>query len=157
MSQLRVALIFSLLLGGAIIPAACTRETAAPVQAPVAPTPALGVGVAESQPVAEISAEAASPEPPATAESAPLPSAPESTLPAPPPTTAAPPPCVDGELMMGACICDNGKSADATGHCVLIPCPATVAGRVAFRVKNTGQCMECRSGFRPTADGKCEP
>ncbi|HEY5241579.1 MAG TPA: hypothetical protein VIJ22_08945, partial [Polyangiaceae bacterium] len=34
-----------------------------------------------------------------------------------------PAPCLDGEEMMGACICPHGKSVDDTGHCVFARCP----------------------------------
>jgi hypothetical protein len=57
---------------------------------------------------------------------------------------------------MGACICDQGKGVDATGHCVFTQCPSAHGG-ATFRDPNTGQCMECRAGTRPTKDGHCEP
>ena len=46
-------------------------------------------------------------------------------------TTASeppPPPCIDGQILMGVCICDKGKSADATGHCVYTQCPSEHGG-----------------------------
>jgi hypothetical protein len=57
---------------------------------------------------------------------------------------------------MGACICDKGKTADATGHCVYPPCPKSTSGGTAFRDEATGQCKECRAGTKPTKDGRCE-
>ncbi len=57
---------------------------------------------------------------------------------------------------MGACICDKGKGVDATGHCVFMPCPKTESGGIVFRDETTGQCMECRPGTKPSADGKCQ-
>jgi hypothetical protein len=56
---------------------------------------------------------------------------------------------------MGVCICDKGKSADATGHCVYTQCPSEHGG-ATFRDPSTGQCMECRPGTRATKDGHCE-
>jgi hypothetical protein len=74
----------------------------------------------------------------------------------PPPSAEPTPPCVDGEILMGACICDKGKTADATGHCVYPPCPKSTTGGTPFRDGTTGQCMECRAGTKPTKDGRCE-
>jgi hypothetical protein len=157
MSDRRIVLLVALFLGEAAVPVACAPEPVAPApRAAMATTPALGL--AESQPTSATvptdSVTAA-----ASASAAPEPVAPasESARLAPPPPAEPDPPCIDGELMMGACICDTGKSADATGHCILVPCPRTAEGRVSFRDPATGQCKECRSGLKPTADGKCEP
>ncbi|MGH7294584.1 MAG: hypothetical protein ACRELB_06620 [Polyangiaceae bacterium] len=61
---------------------------------------------------------------------------------------------IDGEILMGACICAHGKGVDATGHCVFAPCPPGVTGGTVFRDEETGQCMECRPGTKPSR-GKC--
>ena len=66
------------------------------------------------------------------------------------------PPCIDGEVAMGICLCPKGKGADATGHCVFLPCPKSDSGGVVFRDETTGQCMACAPGAKPTKDGKCE-
>ncbi len=64
----------------------------------------------------------------------------DSSAPAPEQSAEPDPPCIDGELMMGACICETGKTADATGHCVFVPCPRSAEGKVPFRNPTTGQC-----------------
>ncbi len=66
----------------------------------------------------------------------------------------APAPCLDGEEMMGACICPRGKSVDETGHCVFARCPEGSGGTV-FRNETTGECMECRRGTVPCGDHCC--
>jgi hypothetical protein len=66
----------------------------------------------------------------------------------------APAPCLDGEEMMGACICPRGKSVDETGHCVFARCPEGTGGTV-FRNETTGECMECRRGTVPCGDHCC--
>lgn len=66
----------------------------------------------------------------------------------------APAPCLDGEEMMGACICPHGKSVDDTGHCVFARCPEGTGGTV-FRNDATGECMECRRGTVPCGDHCC--
>ena len=65
---------------------------------------------------------------------------------------AASTPCVDGELLMGTCICSHGKGADATGHCVFMPCPKSTSGGTVFR-NEEGQCVECRAGAVRSGDG----
>ncbi len=67
----------------------------------------------------------------------------------------APAPCIDGQDMMGACICPHGKSADETGHCVFTPCPPGATGGTVFRNETTGDCMECRPGTAPCGDHCC--
>ncbi|MGA2451100.1 MAG: hypothetical protein ABTD50_20770 [Polyangiaceae bacterium] len=151
----RVVILLALLLAEAALPLACAPELLAPAT-PSRAAPA--VGVAESQPASAAVPEASAPTV-ASASSEPEPVASASASAQPTPSNAAEPdpPCIDGDIIMGACICDQGKTADATGHCILVPCPTTAAGRVPFRDPVTGQCMECRSGFKPTKDGKCEP
>src|SRR5579883_1221156 len=88
------------------------------------------------------------------------PALPASDAPAPVPSASAEPdpPCIEGEVLMGACICnEKGKAPDATGHCVYVPCPSITPGGTPFRDEKTGQCMECRAGTKPTKDGRCEP
>ena len=64
--------------------------------------------------------------------------------------------CIDGEVAMGICLCAKGKGADATGHCVYLPCAKGDSGEAVFRDETTGQCMSCPPGTKPTKDGKCE-
>jgi hypothetical protein len=66
----------------------------------------------------------------------------------------APAPCLDGEEMMGACICPRGKSVDETGHCVYAKCPEGTTGGTVFR-NDSGDCMECRPGTVPCGDHCC--
>jgi hypothetical protein len=66
----------------------------------------------------------------------------------------APAPCLDGEEMMGACICPRGKSVDETGHCVYAKCPEGTSGGTVFR-NDSGDCMECRPGTVPCSDHCC--
>jgi hypothetical protein len=157
MSHRRLVILLALSLGEAAIPLACAPRPVA--RAPLAENPVPAIGLAESQPTSAAIVPASSSVPVASDTAVPLPvaSAPESVAPPPRQSAEPDPPCVDGELIMGACICESGKSADGTGHCVFVPCPRTAEGRISFRDKATGQCMECRSGFRPTSDGKCEP
>jgi hypothetical protein len=158
MSHRRLVILLALCLGEAIIPLACAPAPAA--RAPVAAVEVPALGLAEPQPSSPIAPAVSASAPPAeSATSVPtvVAAATEAAPPAPRHTAEADPPCIDGEILMGACICDRGMSADATGHCVLVPCPRTAEGRTGFRDPKTGQCMECRPGFRPTADGKCEP
>ena len=101
---------------------------------------------------------------PAPAVTAPAPaSSPSSVasdIPAASASTSAPaasagssdPPCIDGEILMGACICPSGKGVDATGHCVFMPCPKGNLGGVVFR-NDQGQCMECKPGQVRSGDG----
>lgn len=70
-------------------------------------------------------------------------------------TCKAPPPCIDGEEMMGACICPRGKSVDETGHCVFGQCPPGTGGGPVFRNEATGECLECRPGTMPCGDHCC--
>jgi len=67
----------------------------------------------------------------------------------------APAPCLDGEEMMGACICPHGKSVDETGHCVFARCPEGSTGGTVFRNPTTGDCMECRPGTVACGDHCC--
>ena len=67
----------------------------------------------------------------------------------------APAPCIDGEEMMGACICPRGKTVDETGHCVFARCPEGTTGGTVFRNETTGECMECRPGTSPCGDHCC--
>jgi hypothetical protein len=67
----------------------------------------------------------------------------------------APPPCIDGEEMMGACICPHGKSVDETGHCVFAKCPDGATGGVVFRNQTTGDCLECKPHTIPCGDHCC--
>ncbi|HEY8087690.1 MAG TPA: hypothetical protein VIF09_07595, partial [Polyangiaceae bacterium] len=67
----------------------------------------------------------------------------------------APAPCIDGEDMMGACICPHGKSVDDTGHCVAARCPEGTTGGTVFRNETTGDCMECHPGTVPCGDHCC--
>jgi hypothetical protein len=62
------------------------------------------------------------------------------------------PPCIDGEVLMGACICPSGKGVDGTGHCVFMPCPKSTSGGTVFR-NDAGQCVECRAGAIRSGDG----
>jgi hypothetical protein len=57
---------------------------------------------------------------------------------------------------MGVCVCERGKGADETGHCVDMPCPSAHGG-TTFRDPKTGDCLECRPGLTPTKDGHCVP
>jgi hypothetical protein len=66
-----------------------------------------------------------------------------------------PAPCLDGEEMMGACLCPRGKSVDETGHCVFARCPEGTTGGIVFRAESTGECMECRPGTVPCGDHCC--
>ncbi|HTB77945.1 MAG TPA: hypothetical protein VK762_32090 [Polyangiaceae bacterium] len=126
--------------GGGTPPAATSPPSPSPAPAPAAST----AGPTSSAEQTEVTG---SPVPSA----APPSSASASTTTSEPP----PPPCVDGQVLMGVCICDKGKSADATGHCVYTQCPSEHGGGT-FRDPSTGQCMECRPGTRPTKDGHCE-
>jgi hypothetical protein len=66
-----------------------------------------------------------------------------------------PAPCLDGEEMMGACICPRGKTVDETGHCVFAKCPEGTTGGTVFRNETTGDCLECRPGTVPCGDHCC--
>src|SRR5262249_3040508 len=127
---------------GAALPLACA---AAPAQNVHEPAPAV-------TPEATSSAAGSSP----TSATAPASATPVASAPAPAPSAEPAPPCVDGEVVMGTCICSaKGKTADATGHCIYPPCPKTIIGGTAFRDETTGQCLECRPGTKPTKEGKC--
>lgn len=141
-------------------PLACAAAGVAPASNPRAPTLAnAGSAVSPSASVASGATTPASVAPgaPAPTAASPAASAPEALAPAPPPSVEPTPPCIDGEVVMGACICDTGKTADADGHCGYPPCPKSTTGGAAFRDERTGQCMECRAGTTPTKDGRCEP
>ncbi len=149
-SHCRIVFIRLLTLCGAALPPACAAPGAGRAPSVREPTPAVTQSTSVSA--------AGSGTPSATAPTAGIPivSASEALAPAPPATAEPTPPCIDGEIMMGACICDKGKSVDATGHCVYSPCPKSTTGGTSFRDETTGQCMECRAGMRPTMDGRCE-
>jgi hypothetical protein len=115
---------------------------------PASPMPEPAPAVASSSPTSELASPAAM----ESAATGPMPSAPA----APARSAEPPPPCIGGEIMMGACICAKGKSADATGHCVFMTaCPRSANGGEVFRDESTGKCRECRPGLRPTPDGRC--
>jgi hypothetical protein len=117
---------------------ACGPAPAPPPSVPPTPPPPLpsaSAAPAASSATAEV--------PAASASSAPAPSA-----------TADNVPCIDGEVLMGACICPSGKGVDATGHCVFMPCPKGNMGGVVFR-SDSGQCMECKPGQVRCGDGCC--
>jgi len=149
-SHRRIGFAHALSVCGAALALACAPAGAAP--APNAPGPTPG-----ASPEASSAAAGSSPASTTTPGGAtPAASAPQATAPAPSPSAEPAPPCVDGEVVMGACICpDKGKTPDATGHCIYPPCPKTLIGGTAFRDEATGQCLECRAGTKPTKDGKC--
>jgi len=126
----------SALVAGPLVMIACA--SAPPAPAPVTPAPAPA---------------------PVTSEAPAAPSAPAPTAaPAPAPSASASaaasndPPCIDGEILMGACICPSGKGVDATGHCVFMPCPKGNMGGIVFR-NDQGQCLECKPGQVRSGDG----
>jgi hypothetical protein len=117
---------------------------------------ACGGAPASAPPPSAAAPPAASVDAPHTA-SAPVASAPAAAPAAPPAAPAAAeaaPPCIDGEIVMGTCLCPKGKGADSTGHCVFMPCPSSETGGTVFR-DESGQCMECRPGTKPVGNGKC--
>ena len=126
---------------------ACASASPPPASRAHEPSTAAGVPSSSVSAAGSTSAAAvAAPPPVGSASQAPEPTAAESN-----------PPCIDGEIMMGACICSKGKGADATGHCVYPPCPKSKTGGTSFRDESTGQCKECRAGLRPSSDGTCQP
>jgi hypothetical protein len=157
-SRQRFACACALFLWAPAFPLACASRGLAPTSNapntptsnPPEPTPAATASASVSAAGPSASSAAASPTPVASESEAPPPA---------PPASAEPtPPCVDGEIMMGACICDKGKTADAEGHCVYPPCPKSTPGAATFRDETTGQCVECRAGTTPSKDGRwCEP
>ena len=167
MRQRRLASLLALALCGAALPFACTPAPATPPTA-VEPPPSASASASAS----------AAPIPSATASVAAAPSA------SAPPTCGEkeildphgrcvaslcpagkvfmsdgtckdPAPCIDGEVMMGACICPHGKTVDETGHCKFSPCPPGTGGGTVFRDDATGDCMECRPGTVPCGDHCC--
>lgn len=119
----------------------------------VAPAPNVGQPAQAVAPTA--AADPSAPSATAPANATPVAPAPQAVGPAPAASAEPAPPCVDGDVVMGTCICrEKGKTADATGHCVYPPCPK-IAGGAAFRDETTGQCMECRAGLKRTKDGGC--
>ena len=156
----RPSLAFALL--GLTVPLACAGAPAAP---PVN---------AETPPVAPVASASATPAPVTSASAAPSSSAgcgdreirdthgnciapvcPVGQALASDGNCKPPAPCLDGEEMMGACICPRGKSVDETGHCVFARCPEGTTGGVVFRAESTGECMECRPGTVPCGDHCC--
>jgi hypothetical protein len=131
---------FSVLTLTAVVsvgPLAVLACGSAPAPAPVAPALAPAPTTADSASAAPAASSAA---PQAAASSA------------APAATEAPVLCVDGEILMGACICPSGKGVDATGHCVFMPCPKGNMGGVVFR-NDQGQCLECKPGQVRSGDG----
>ena len=118
---------------------ACSPAPVAPPVAPAPPAAPSAVASDSATPPAAPSASEVSAPPPPAASSA----------------SAEAPPCIDGEMLMGACICSKGKGVDSTGHCVFMPCPKSTTGTVVFRSESTGQCMECKPGKVQCGDGCC--
>jgi len=116
--------------------------------APVAPAP-LG---SETPPAAAPVQSAHAVPTPASSAASVAASCPPGQALAPDGSCAVTPPCIDGEVLMGACICATGKGVDATGHCVFMPCPRSTSGGTVFR-NDAGQCVECRAGAIRSGDG----
>lgn len=130
--------------GGARVAPPAAAE--APVEAPVASASApASASAAPPEPVA----------PPAPTPHASVAVCPEGQVLGSDGTCRAPAPCLDGEEMMGACICPHGKTVDETGHCVFAACPKGETGGQVFRDETTGECLECRPGTVPCGDHCC--
>jgi len=138
----RSVLLLALVLPGPLLAVACAQTPVQP--AAPSPTPASAPSPAESTApaVASSTAEAPAAPPPPSAPPAASSAATQSVL------------CIDGEIMMGACICSGGKGVDATGHCVYMPCPKGNMGGMVFR-NGEGKCMECKPGQIRCGDGCC--
>lgn len=157
---LRWPLVFAraVALFGAALPLACESAATVPAQTAREPTPQLASPPSVTDAGSPWTSDGGAASSPVTAPTVAIPaaSASEALAPSPVPSAEPVPPCIDGEILMGACICDKGKTVDETGHCVYPPCPKSSTGGTAFRDESTGQCMECPGGTRPTKDGKCE-
>lgn len=134
--------LLAIVLSGPCVVLACAQAPAAPPASPP-PPPSAPAPSASTAPAAASSTAEAPAAPPPSAPPAAASSAATDTV-----------PCVDGEILMGACICPSGKGVDATGHCVYMPCPKGNMGGVVFR-NDQGQCMECKPGQVRCGDGCC--
>jgi hypothetical protein len=142
LSSLRIIGLLSLALWAPALPLACAGK-------PAASAPAASEAPSAAVPVASTTTAPAPAAVPASASAAAVTCPPGQTLGADGSCAA---PCVDGELLMGTCICPHGKGADITGHCVLMPCPKSTSGGTVFR-NDAGQCVECRAGAIRSGDG----
>jgi hypothetical protein len=155
-----VSSLLILVVAGPAFAVACGASPAPPAPAPptpsasASPSPATSAPAASAEPAAS-SAAAETPPPSASAAASAPPPCPGGEARKPDGNCPDAVKCIDGEIMMGACICSGGKGVDATGHCVYMPCPAGNNGGTVFRNTETGQCMECRPGTRPCGNSCC--